>query len=475
MQNFSFNASNQASGLNTNQLLQENRRKSLGNLGASLAASEQLQNENRRASFYSCMMNQNNNKSDLIEELQNQQRFSSILMSINNNNNNENNNNLSQANLFFAQQQQQQQQQQLQEKQSQENLASFLRSYNLSATNLSNIYQNQNNESLNTQMMNRRRSYGPIASSPLRPVHESRSSSPTFSFPTQQQSVLNDKSFGQYSSHSNQKLSRANSGYNLQSGSRFRANSLGSIASTSFGDTGQHSSLSSVLSNFSNLKFSDSSLEEKLATTGNIFTRRDDWSIISKLPINKQNTIHIRLEDEGPYGNDETRCFVLSHLSSLGVRELDCVFCDSKLVVYDRFPLIDGTLFVSPYCYDKEKQVPATVSGKDQFLYGICLKCLSGTESEHEIKCKNCNKLWQTDGNYLQIGTLYKYDIFAANPCCQMRLNCKQCNQPVIEFKAGGLPYFSMYSEKKPCPNCSSEDFHFIKEIDDIFIKHKSD
>ena len=206
MQNFSFNASNQASGLNTNQLLQENRRKSLGNLGASLAASEQLQNENRRASFYSCMMNQNNNKSDLIEELQNQQRFSSILMSINNNNNNENNNNLSQANLFFAQQQQQQQQQQLQEKQSQENLASFLRSYNLSATNLSNIYQNQNNESLNTQMMNRRRSYGPIASSPLRPVHESRSSSPTFSFPTQQQSVLNDKSFGQYSSHSNQKL-----------------------------------------------------------------------------------------------------------------------------------------------------------------------------------------------------------------------------------------------------------------------------
>ena len=76
--------------------------------------------------------------------------------------------------------------------------------------------------------------------------------------------------------------------------------------------------------------------DEKLAKTGNSFRRREDWSIITKLPVNKQNTIDIRLEDEGPYGNDETRCFVLSHFSLLGVHELSCVFCGCELVVYDR-------------------------------------------------------------------------------------------------------------------------------------------
>lgn len=76
--------------------------------------------------------------------------------------------------------------------------------------------------------------------------------------------------------------------------------------------------------------------DEKLAKTGNSFQRREDWSIIAKLPVNKQNTIDIRLEDEGPYGNDETRCFVLSHFSLLGVHELSCVFCGCELVVYDR-------------------------------------------------------------------------------------------------------------------------------------------
>ena len=214
-------------------------------------------------------------------------------------------------------------------------------------------------------------------------------------------------------------------------------------------------------------------VKDELAITGNIFQRRKDWSIINKLPIDKQNSIHIRFEDEGPYGNDEIRCFVLSRLSSMGIKELECVNCDSKLVVYDRFPLIDGTLFVSPYCYNKEKPIPANVSGKDQFIYGICLKCLIGNESNHEIKCRYCNKLWQTDGNYLQIGTLYKYDIFAANPCCQTRLNCKHCNHPIIDLNSGALPYFSQYSERKQCSHCLSNDYHFIRDLNEIYIKPK--
>lgn len=86
---------------------------------------------------------------------------------------------------------------------------------------------------------------------------------------------------------------------------------------------------SSNMLNISNTKLnlSDSNLEEKRAQSGNMFNCRQDWTILTKVPVSKQNSIHIRLDDEGPYGNDETRCFLLSHLSTLGIREISCVIC----------------------------------------------------------------------------------------------------------------------------------------------------
>ena len=117
------------------------------------------------------------------------------------------------------------------------------------------------------------------------------------------------------------------------------------------------SSPASLSSSFSNSSLSNSSsclfdsFEKKLAITGNIFQKRDNWTIIAKLPTNKQNSIHIRCNDEGPYGNDEIRCFVLAHLSSKNVTDITCLLCTCNLVVYDRFPLIDGLLFTSPFNY----------------------------------------------------------------------------------------------------------------------------
>ena len=52
------------------------------------------------------------------------------------------------------------------------------------------------------------------------------------------------------------------------------------------------------------------------AAAGNIFKRRMDFSAFSCLPRHQQNPYHIKMEDEGPYGNDETRCFVLANLST---------------------------------------------------------------------------------------------------------------------------------------------------------------
>lgn len=69
-------------------------------------------------------------------------------------------------------------------------------------------------------------------------------------------------------------------------------------------------------------------LDEKLVHSGNMFKAREDLKpFLAQIPLCKQNAVHIRLEDEGPYGNDETRCFLLSHFSTLGIRSMCCVLC----------------------------------------------------------------------------------------------------------------------------------------------------
>jgi hypothetical protein len=237
------------------------------------------------------------------------------------------------------------------------------------------------------------------------------------------------------------------------------------------------------------LKISDQKyLEDKLTNTGNIFHNREDYlEILNRLPLDKQNSIHIRVEDEGPYGNDDTRCFVLSHFSKLCIRDMRCVLCNDKLSIYDRFPLVDGTLYVSPVKYDdingkdinnnqlkfedEEKNQPllyveANISNKLQYIYAICLNCLHST-NDHRIKCKLCKTDW-TGGLALQVGTLYKYEIFAPYTCCQSRLNCSKCSHPIIDLKSG-LQFYSCYSEQKECSHCKKIDYHLIKPVNQIF------
>ena len=205
---------------------------------------------------------------------------------------------------------------------------------------------------------------------------------------------------------------------------------------------------------------------------GNIFKNRNDWSILTKLPISKQNTIHIRLDDEGPFGNDEIRCFILAHMSHLKLKSIPCVFCSNDCVIYDQFPLIDGTLFTSPCVRNSKMSVPAVVSKKEQFINAICLGCM--TNGNRSVICKGCDRPWKY-GSALQVGTLYKYDIIAASPCCQMRVECKNCKSAIVDFKngEGGLEYFSQYSEKRTCQNCLSNDFHFVKSVEETYVVKK--
>lgn len=60
-----------------------------------------------------------------------------------------------------------------------------------------------------------------------------------------------------------------------------------------------------------------------------------------------------QMEDEGSYGNDDIRCFILSNLATAKMSKTFCVVCQNAMQIYDRYPLIDGTFFLSPKQYSK--------------------------------------------------------------------------------------------------------------------------
>jgi len=78
---------------------------------------------------------------------------------------------------------------------------------------------------------------------------------------------------------------------------------------------------------------------------------------------------------------------------------------------------------------------------------------------------------------------MYSYDVFSAQPCCEVRLRCNQCHEPVLDLPTmpqvhprvqGTLPsmplkYFSDYSRKMKCQRCHTEDYHFVKSLDHVY------
>lgn len=332
----------------------------------------------------------------------------------------------------------------------------------------------------------------------MQPVKESRSPSPNkYNSPyTKRQSApvnMPKNRFRTVSMGSTDSFS-ANSSFSSSFSACHSPNTMlhrkSSIQTTPISINQNHNSSSLEIGNKSSSLMSssliESNLEGKLAQSGSIFDTRKDWSILTQVPLFKQNSIHIRLEDEGPYGNDETRCFLLSYFSTLGIRAMSCVLCSANLNIYDTFPLVNGTFFVSPINYNKSNEfieknskedvisISAKISNKNQFIYVICLQCLH-LSNGHEINCKGCHKTWDA-GSYLQIGTMYRYEIFAAFPCCQNRLNCSNCDSPIVDFKNNDLKHFSSFSQEIVCPSCKSKDYHFIKNLNSFYeIKYAKD
>ncbi|XP_053333380.1 headcase protein homolog isoform X1 [Clarias gariepinus] len=190
------------------------------------------------------------------------------------------------------------------------------------------------------------------------------------------------------------------------------------------------------------------------------FLRRLDLSeLLAHIPRHKLNTYHVRMEDDAQAGQGEDlRKFILSALSASHRNVVHCALCHRMLPIFEQFPLVDGTLFLSPSRHDEiEYDVPCHLQGRLMHLYAICVDCLEGV---HKIVCIKCKSRW--DGSWHQLGTMYTYDILAASPCCQARLNCKHCGKPVIDVRVG-MQYFSEYSNVQQCPHCGNLDYHFVK------------
>ncbi|KAL4143554.1 hypothetical protein QTP88_005872 [Uroleucon formosanum] len=202
--------------------------------------------------------------------------------------------------------------------------------------------------------------------------------------------------------------------------------------------------------------------ERQSSMNGNgIFCRRLDFSTFNRLPRHMLNSYHVKIEDEGNHGNDETRSFILSSLAAQNQSRVNCVLCSDVMLVFDRYPLVDGTFFLSPKQYNKNA-VEVKNEGRALFLNAVCMKCLDGKDADRKLCCRFCATQW--DGSSLIMGTMYAYDVFAAMPCCNERLKCNGC-QKALMLSHQRLNFYSDYSRKVTCPHCTSVDYHFVKPL----------
>lgn len=196
------------------------------------------------------------------------------------------------------------------------------------------------------------------------------------------------------------------------------------------------------------------------------FAHRTDYSIFQKLvPRHLVNSYHIKMEDDGYGAGDETRSFVLSSLAFHHSSFVSCVLCTSKMTVYDQYPLIDGTFYLSPLKPNASAYEVESKGDDPLYLAAVCLSCLVGI---NKVVCSYCCVAW--NGNCHQIGTMYSYDLFAALPCCTTSVQCNSCKHVIMDPAKATLS-FSQLSAQVKCTHCGALDYHFIKPINRFQVK----
>jgi hypothetical protein len=195
-----------------------------------------------------------------------------------------------------------------------------------------------------------------------------------------------------------------------------------------------------------------------------LFSIREDLRSLHVLPAHKFNRYHIKTMDDHGHDRsfDATRNFILQTLKKTKIPCVRCIICEMPANIYEKYPLIDGTFFLSPRQHsDFSIEV---IRGK-QYMNAVCVRCLEELTFHLESKC--CGKRWDGAKLGLVLGTCYTYDIFAATPCCQDRLRCLRCNNFVKTGKE--LPFFSDYSQSCQCPHCGLVEHHFVRPVPCVF------
>ncbi|XP_075148896.1 hdc homolog, cell cycle regulator [Haematobia irritans] len=201
-----------------------------------------------------------------------------------------------------------------------------------------------------------------------------------------------------------------------------------------------------------------------------IFSRRLDFSSFNLLPTTRLNSYQVKIEDEGNHGNDETRLFILSSLAQSQKSRVACILCEEPMLVFDRYPLVDGSFFLSPKQHSTDC-IEVKYEGRSLYLTCVCMRCLDGTSTHRNISCRFCGDKW--DGSNLVLGTMYAYDIFAAMPCCAERLKCNNCFKLLLHPQQR-LNFYSDYSHCVTCPYCATQDTHFVKPLTYCYTKSLS-
>lgn len=206
-----------------------------------------------------------------------------------------------------------------------------------------------------------------------------------------------------------------------------------------------------------------------------IFKKRKDLRVLKAVLSTERFRKVTMMFGDGDEGGREIVESVHKAMRNSNTGAVSCLFCNNESQVYENFPIVDGTLFLSPVklsktCIRFDDQQQNSLNGLEssttRHMCFICVSCLEGKPKK--LECSSCLAPW--NGSFFQVGTLYSYNILSAIPCCEWKVSCKNCTKPIVDWKNGDAStlFFSHFSSKAKCPHCNVEDYHYIKSLDTL-------
>lgn len=207
-------------------------------------------------------------------------------------------------------------------------------------------------------------------------------------------------------------------------------------------------------------------------TSGRLGRRADFSSLQASIDPYRYNIYHVKLEEELQSG-DDYKDTLFQILRTRSINTLSCLICAKRLLVYDRYPLIDGCVFITPVRHQQDdRSIPFNShtnnnnnSAKHQFVSCVCVKCLQGAS----VLCICCHCGGEWVGVAFQVGTIYPFDIFAANICCSERSKCSNCEKQLLSSSRPLPQRYAEFSQSFTCPSCQKQDSHFVKPMHKLF------